>query len=303
MIAGSESEESEMDKAIGRLSPVLNLEQLAVIHQPLSTIYKQPSIPSISPANESSTSINTSFSDLEVTLASRKLSVDIRKLLCKEIWDLKEMIELSADDLSELFESVYETMSELIKQKGFPHDLIREGRKSFYVQRLVEELVKFVKKQFKLKSEHLRWDDEVEFEVLLGGLLKTIKADYAIYSEKDGVRNYYLAVLECKSFSCDEGVKQNVGYMKAIFHLNQDQHTVFGFCSTAKRFNFMSFNPAHIGDDVVDGFKLFEDMRFLFPKMVDPNFKAKWLEQCTQIVRIMYTRERSVGHSKRQSSD
>lgn len=73
--------------------------------------------------------------------ASKYFGFDIIKLFDYEEKDLGNMgVTLREDDLSDLFKELYDWNSKEIRLNGFPHDLVLETNKKFYVETLLTNI-------------------------------------------------------------------------------------------------------------------------------------------------------------------
>lgn len=68
--------------------------------------------------------------------------------------------------------------------------------------------------------------------------------------------------------------------LKACFEANKDDRTVYGFCTVATRWNFLTYDKSN-------GFKMMVAVDVMFPKMVSE--KQIWLEKYTKIIDVIYT--------------
>ena len=225
---------------------------------------------------------------MDIDLAGQFLSVDVLKVLRSEIYHLDRFITLPEDDLSELYETVYEGMVGLIGNTGFPFDIILETQKTHYISDFINRCVRFVKIEFHLDEDQLRWGAQAMLPLTLDRE-RTVKADYVVYGEKDEGKKYYLAVVECKTSACDDAAKQTIGYLKSAFDLNRDGRTVYGICTNVRRIRFMSYNPNHTDHESYKGFRVTEDFCFLFPRMtIDDDYKQLWKDRHTKPIDIFF---------------
>ena len=128
------------------------------------------------------------------------------------------------------------------------------------------------------------------FQIKVGETLKSVKADLTAWTRRDQTSNqYYLVVIECKFSTCEAALAQAVACLKGAFNTNNDGETVYGFCTTAKWFTFLSYNPLEHSDKAFQGFRYSKEMNFLFPRMVEPEYKGTWLAQNVEVVGIIFS--------------
>lgn len=120
----------------------------------------------------------------------------------------------------------------------FPNALSNEWVKLTYVDYLFSIVISYVNTKFKVEKKHVWCSTEVLLHTNLEGDRQLVKADFAVWKNVDdlGISRKCLLVVQCCARSCDEEVKQCVACLKAIYTLNGDGKTVYGFCSTGKWF-------------------------------------------------------------------
>ena len=119
----------------------------------------------------------------------------------------------------------------------FPSDLVKETDKTVFVYSFLESVVVFIYRKFGLAKERIVIMKEVPFSIVLEARLRKMIADYSVVASEGDESS--LVVVECKTASCDQAVKQCMAYLITMF---KDQ-TVYGICTNTRRYRFISYNP------------------------------------------------------------
>lgn len=227
---------------------------------------------------------------MNVKTASRLFGLDIERLLYEEKHEADSVVTLRNDDLTELFECVYNVLCMKMDNTKPPHVYDLEPQHCDYVKAVIEPIVSYLKRNFlKIKDEQLSLNTkQPAFEVKLGRHLKEVTPDFLVEGVKEDKKLYYFSIVEVKRFSCQLGVKQLVIHMKeCVYRNNQDKKPIYGFCMTGSHFNVVKYDPQDPEKITNGDFKIFETNRFLFAEM--RTKKKDWLDKCTLLVRIMYS--------------
>lgn len=233
-----------------------------------------------------------SLSAMSEDFVGRTMGLDIKKLLNQEKRELDGMIALSSDNLSDLYDIVYERILESIGALGYPNDLEDETHKSKFVDCLFNTVVSYMKKKFELTNEELIVKGNYTFEIWFAGNFREVRADHVIMGSRRGSSSdepqLYFSVVECKSSNCGAGAKQCLVYMRdCAFVANGRKGVVYAFCTTGVFFSFIKYEPKNIPHEPERDFEHLEPIRFIFPEMI--NRKADWKDNCTKVIHILYT--------------
>lgn len=231
-----------------------------------------------------------SFADMPIEYVSDCMSFDIMDLFDEQKESLSEMgVTLRSDDLSSLFESLYEFNTEKIKISGFPYLLVLESDKRIFVDLLLQKITSFISQKFNVNRKRLIQATKLKLSLPLGQVVKQVEPDFTIFEKVRCSKKHFLAVVECKDTCIDEAVKQGVGYAKAAFIANGDNQTVYGLATNTTSFRLISYNPADESAAEEGGFKLSKQFEYLFFKMEEESRKQHWLDNNTEIVKVIYS--------------
>ena len=208
------------------------------------------------------------------------LRVNLGILMGYEVYRLEDFIKLRKDNIKELHKIFYERMRISLRVGLFPSDLVKETDKTVFVYSFLEIVVDFIYRKFGLTEKKIVIMKEVPFSIVLGERLRKIIADYSVVASES---ESSLVVVECKTASCDEAVKQCVAYLTAMFK----GQTVYGICTNTRRYRFITYNPDLKEPRRYEGFKISRDFTLIFPDMF--NLEELWLAEKTQAIDILYT--------------
>lgn len=222
-----------------------------------------------------------SLSSVNTSVVERELNVDIHRMLRDEERDITKLVNLRTEDLTRLYDKVYESLQgELKKQGSFPDDLHLEGVKFGYVRALIDAIRDYICEDFELDDSRLRRQEQERFQIRLQGKRRNVKADFVIF--QDDPKKLYCAVVEVEKENCAYGIKQGLAYLRAAADANADNEKLYGFCTTATHFNVILFEPNV-------GYRLHEPLRLMYGRMFNPGEKARWIEDCHLIIKVMYS--------------
>ena len=222
-----------------------------------------------------------SLSSVDTDVVERALNVDIHDLLRNEERDINELVDIRGEDLNGLFEKVYESLKrEFDHQQCFPDDLQMEGVKIGYVRALIDAVRDYICDTFKIDNSRLSRREQVYFDFELDGEPEKIKADFVIMQEKP--KKFYLAIVEVKKENCSYAIKQGLAYLYAVARENRDKVKFYALGSTGTHFNVIRLDP--------DGsYRLHKPIELMYGRMFDEGEKARWLNECTMIIRVIYS--------------
>lgn len=150
--------------------------------------------------------------------------IDVEKLLEGERHLISELIEMTEDPLDDLYEHVHAKLCEELLLNPYPSDVKKEGVRKHFVKATITAVYSWLLKNFNLNDKDLAMDDQITFNVDLGGP-KKVRADVVVYSEKEKEKfknssskafksKLYFTIIENKAANCGEGVKQLLVYLR-----------------------------------------------------------------------------------------
>lgn len=216
----------------------------------------------------------------------KEFQISIHDLMLKEYVLASDLVPLK--DLKEIprryFEEIYNELSGRFRTtRKFPTDLDQVAR-SEYLERFIMAAVYFVKNNVSFEnSDSLIYGTQEEFEIKVGNQMIVDKADFVIRYVNNQGNGKYIAVFEAKRCDTYLGLIKCIAHLRAIYDLNNDHHTVFGFCATDHFCSLISYNKA-------DGYRLHQKERLLFPRMFEnETYKEYWMENCKLVPQILFS--------------
>ena len=228
-----------------------------------------------------------SFSAMSVDYVGECLGFDIVSLFNAQKERLDELdIRLRSDDLSELFNKLYNKNLERVQYR-FPHSIVSETRKRYYVDDLFVDISIFITKKFGLDFERIHQETKLKLLLPLGEVVQEVEPDICIFEKTDSGKKYFLSVVECKT-CLDDAVKQGLGYGKTAYLSNNDGKTFYVFATNSASFRVLSYNPTDKSAAKQRGFKMSKQFDYLFYGMHEERNREKWFKECTEIIRVIY---------------
>lgn len=182
----------------------------------------------------------------------------------------------------ELLELVHTSLCEILNVNDYPTKLTTEIDRSFFVRATLTCITNYVSRKFAVEDRRLKIvvEHDISIQIPKEGIAVRTKIDQLINIREGDGNNNYIVVVECKRWNVDDGLEQCCIGMKACFEANKDDRTVYGFCTVAERWNFLTY-------DKLNGFKMMAAIDVMFTEMVSE--KQIWLEKYTKIIDIIYT--------------
>lgn len=211
--------------------------------------------------------------------AEAVLNISFSALEKSETIDVEEMISITKAPI-ELLDLVHKNLCEILNVNDYPTKLTTEIDRSFFVRATLTCITNYVSRKFAIEGLKIVIEHDISIQIPKEGIAVRTKIDQIIILREGDGNNNYIVVVECKRWNVDDGLEQCCVGMKACFEANKDDHTVYGFCTVAERWNFLTY-------DKLNGFKMMAAIDVMFAQMVSK--KQIWLEKYTKIIDIIYT--------------
>lgn len=258
----------------------------------LRTAQLNDSASEVQTSNETSKELKSSLSNMSNGFVGRVLRVDINQLNAKGTICPEDLIDLRADDLTELNEAVFDEMNSMVSETVFPKGNVSVAMRQQFVIMMIRKIVQFVRRKHDLHDDKLKWSvqtDKFKFkflevekdiipDIILYGLADSTTAD-AISEDAEPRLKTYCVVVGCKKDNLEDGVKRALVYLRKIYELNDDAKPVYGFSTDSINFEFLSYDGRR--------FRLCTNLNFLFPGMFER--RQRWLDEFTKILRVFYS--------------
>lgn len=220
-----------------------------------------------------------SASSMKRNKAESILNIKFSALLKLKTIDVEKMIPIARAP-SELLETVYRDLCRILRVSEYPTHFTKENDRSFFVRATLTCIAEYVSKTFGIEGITVGTEHNIHYHIPAKSVTVLSKVDQIIYLSRANGTNKYIVVVECKRWNVDDGIQQCCLGMKAFFEANKDDRTMFGFCTVAERWNFLTY-------DKLNGFKLMVAVDVMFPEMLSK--KQIWLHDYTKIIDIIYT--------------
>ena len=234
---------------------------------------------------------------------SEKLGVSIVGLLSYKtlrVTDIVPLKKLNNEELDDLLEKVYQALSSHYKKSArvYPHIYTPESFKRRYVLAFFEAVKSFIIEKHACFEDTLIFNTEEQFITnLLGREDQKIKADVSVVlmepvKMSNAVKRIkvakpsktFLSVVECKSMSVDDAVKQCLAYLAAASKANGDNDMIYGLNSDGSTFSLLAYDPTD-----PEKCDLSPTYSLMFPRMFLEENKEVWKRECSTIPRLVHT--------------
>lgn len=132
--------------------------------------------------------------------------------------------------------------------------------RSFFVRVTLTCIADYVSETSGIEGITVGTEHNIRYHIPAKNVTVLSKVDQIIYLSRANGTKKYIVVVECKRWNVDDGIQQCCLGMKACFDANKDDRTVFGFCTVAERWNFLTY-------DKLNGFKLMVAVDVMFPEI------------------------------------
>lgn len=249
--------------------------------------------------DEISTSSQESTENLSKLLISNvskllKCKPSLRYTLGDKETDHTKMITKKNFDLTILYRAVYDDLKYYNDRSDFPDEESSEVLKKDFVSIFLSSVLKFVKTNFGDQLTNFD-EDESEMQVekarlmnasLLGNNRK-FKPDLIVRmdSKEESLGEfYYLMGIEVKAGAPASGYKKAAFCLQQMATDNNDQRKIYGLCSNALSYNFLSYDPKKGSN----GHALSCEYELMFGRMFRVGYEVWCTEKYTLIIDLVF---------------
>lgn len=223
-----------------------------------------------------------------------KCKPSLRYTLGDKETDHTKMITKKNFDLTPLYRAVYDDLKHLYDLFDFPDEESSEVVKKDFVSIFLSSVLKFVKTNFGDQLTNFD-EDESEMQVekarlmnasLLGNNRK-FKPDLIVRmdSKEESLGEfYYLMGIEVKTGAPASGYKQAAFCLQQMATDNNDQRKIYGLCSNALSYNFLSYDPKK----GPKGHALSCEYELMFGRMFRVDYEVWCTEKYTLIIDLVF---------------